>query len=334
MGIGWRGTGLGLLLALAPDVHAAAPVITPADEGVWPLQGRDQARFLRSVRADLDRRGLSYTVLRGAVQLVADGQVTTLGLYNLAARCAVVSKSACGPLVTDHFDNVLATQDDTDALSAAIAQGLEATLPRLRIMLWHPDAVPAHALAGLATRPVAPGLIAVLAWDSELTTGTVTADQLAALGVPLEAVWDRLLENHATDTVRAAWSVGNPGSDAAVPVLTLETGDAYAATHLFRLDVLRDRPPPEGGWLVALPSRSYVLAVPLDEPQPQAVPYLLAVVHEDPGLERRPLSSELYWVHQGVWTHLPATADGLGVQGLPPFSAPAPGPAPPAPPPP
>ena len=322
MGVGLGMTGLALLLAAAPPVQAAAPVITPADDTAWPLQGRDQARFLRSVRADLDGRGLSYTVLQGAVQLVADGQVTTLGLYNLAARCAVVSRAACAPLIADHFDNVLATQDDTDALAAAIAQGLDATLPRLRIMLWHPDAVPAEALAGLATRPVAPGLIAVLAWDSSLTTGTVSAEQLVALGVGFDGIWDRLLDNHAADPLRAAWSVGNPGSDAAVPVLTLETSDAYAATHLFRLDDLRDRPPPAGGWLVAVPSRSYALAVPLDEPQPQAVPFLLAVAQEDSGLERRSLSSELYWIHDGLWTHLPAAADGADVVLPPAFQAP------------
>jgi hypothetical protein len=300
MGGWWCTTGLAVLLLTAPVAHAAAPVVEPGVGSDWPLEGRAQAHFLKRVSQDLEDRGLEHKLLDGAVQLVADGQVTTLGLYNLASRCAVVSKRACGPLVAAHLDAALATQDDTDALSAAIAQGLEATLPRLRVMLWHPDSVPPEALAGLATRPVAPGLVAVLAWDSERTTGTVSVAQLDELGVAFDAIWDRVLANHAADPVDADWIVGLPGSASPVPALALESGDSYAATHVFRLDALRDRSPPVAGWLVALPSRSYAVAVPLDTAQPEAIRYLRDAAAQV--AEPRPLTDALYWVHQGQWT--------------------------------
>ncbi len=250
-----------------------------------------------------------------ALLLSVAGGVDQLGLWNLAAQCAQVDKRDWKALIAEHLDVVLSREDQDAEREAAFAQGLDAVRPHLRATLWPTRDMPPEVLEDLASVPITDGLIAAIAWDSAMSVTTLNASDIEDLGLsPAEAL-EIAVDNHGGDAISVQW-VALPQQEH-VQVVMVETPDPYAATHALRLDSLREGDPPAGGWLVAVPLRSFLVAVPIDHAGAiEALNVMVPVAREAYGQGPRSVTPEVYWLSEGAWRPIGVQLEADGRVGV------------------
>jgi hypothetical protein len=80
-------------------------------------------------------------------------------------------------------------------------------------------------------------------------------------------------------------------------------GDSYDAARALVLDGLAD--PSPAGWLVAVPARDWLFALPVRPDKLSGVPLLKVLAEKSFAEDAYPICDEVFWVKDGVWERFP-----------------------------
>lgn len=278
------------------------------------FSGRDYARFLELVEADLRRRGHTFEIDDGVVILTSEDGSNRLGLQNLAQQCGASGGAfVWAGIIKSHFDKVVSSKSEMDALTDRMAS-LDAIRGSVKLRLYPRSMFQDVPAEQLVTWPIADDLLAVLVLDLPDTVVTIDATSRGKWDVGDDALLALAYENVAAqDPV--------PGESLAIgeaEAIFFEGGSFFVASHLGRVAQLAGRTP-KGGFLCAIPTRHVLIAVPLDHIAGLgAVERLLPQVSER--CQRGPgsISDQLYWVDGGQVQRLVITQQGNKIQIQPP----------------
>jgi hypothetical protein len=297
---------MGFLRRLLGNDDASVPDWAPFETA------KDYEAFVEAVMADLRRRDMTVELGDGVVLARQPGadEPHQLGLANLSQLCHAADRDDWSRIIASHFTSLLSMQGrDLDALAADYKQ----VKPILRVRLMPDESMGGVELPQSVSRPVAPGILAVLVFDFPDSTATVDVDHLAGWPVDTDAVFEGALDNLASEPTPL-----HEGFDAEEARLTVWYGDNfYVATRALRLaDVLPDGTTDA---LIAVPNRHTLIVHPIVDAG--AVPamgaiYQLAVqlFRDGPGS----ISDQPYWWHEGSIVQIPHREDGKKIAVYPP----------------
>ncbi len=297
---------MGFLRRLLGNDGASVPDWAPFDTA------KEYEAFIDAVSTDLRRRDMTVEVGDGVVLARQPGadEPHQLGLANLSQLCHAADPDDWSRIIASHFTSLLSMQGrDLDALAADYDQ----VKPILRVRLMPDESMGGVELPQSVSRPVAPGILAVLVFDFPDSTATVDVDHLAGWPVDVDAVFEGALDNLASEPTPLHESV-----DAGEASLTVWYGDNfYVATRALRLaDVL---PAGTTDAFIAVPNRHTLIVHPIVDGGAvlamQAI-YQLAVqlFRDGPGS----ISDQPYWWHEGSIVQVPHREDGKKIAVYPP----------------
>jgi hypothetical protein len=297
---------MGFLRRLLGNDGESVPDWAPFDTA------KDHRAFIDAVTADLRRRDMTVELGDGVVLARQPGadEPHQLGLANLSQLCHAADPDDWSRIIASHFTSLLSMQGrDLDALAADYEQ----VKPILRVRLMPDESMGGIELPQSVARPVAPGILAVLVFDFPDSTATVDADHLAGWPVDRDEVFERALDNLASEPTPLHERV-----DAEDARLTVWYGDNfYVATRALRLtDIL---PAATTDALFAVPNRHTLIVHPIVDGGAvgamQAM-YQLAVqlFRDGPGS----ISDQPYWWHEGSIVQIPHREDGKKIAVYPP----------------
>lgn len=244
--------------------------------------------------------GYSCSRVAGDVMLLEGANRLHVSMRNLRQLARMVPRDDWPAVVADHVTTIVtAIEEPLDLSDFELAKHL------LRTRIY-----PSEADNGvLAARPFAPGLIEVAVVDTPTTVRTVTRDEMADWPVSGDALFDLGRANVRSDGPLQCEEQDADG----VRLSVLGGWTFYAATHLAWLDDYVGIGPQ--GALVVAPSRSLLIAYPLDPSQPiEVVMAAAARLHEHAlqGYEEGPgsLSPHLFWWQNGSLALLETRYDG------------------------
>jgi hypothetical protein len=281
----------------------------PVPEWASFFTADEYAALVDVVRADLDRRGDSYTMGDGFVQLA--GSDSSFGLSNLAQLCHTMDPAEWPATVATHFSTVRATTGrDTGALAADFDQ----VKPIIRVRLLPDESMGGMSPAQVSgSRPYAPGILLALVYDFPDSTRSVPLEDLDSWPLDPDAVWQIAIDNTRLEAQPVRQNVPVDGGS-----FELAVGDSfYLATRAMLLaDVL---PPGTVDAVFAVPNRHTLLWHAIRDlsvvGSMQAMMQVTSKSFLDgPGS----ISNQLYWWHDGTVVHLPLSVQGDKIAFTPP----------------
>lgn len=230
--------------------------------------------------------------------LSSDGAMLVLYLDKLALRCRAHPVDAIRAEVEAHVARVLALRP---VLASKAPPPFAEAAPRLLAQVYRADGVPPGPGTAVV-RPLCAGLVTMLALDLGPAITTVSPAWCEAWGQPDDALLRLGVENLRRRAVhREPLMGGVPGFMLTAEDIALSAQVHHLASHLDAV--------PRAGALVALPTRSLLLCVPLGEPTRAAQ---MRRVHEtvvmlralqvglaDIAPEEPVFSRDLYWWRAG-----------------------------------
>ncbi|MGV3617091.1 MAG: hypothetical protein ACO1SV_17325 [Fimbriimonas sp.] len=267
------------------------------------------ALFIGRVQAALESRGGPYELdsRTGVWRLEPGGR--PFSLVSMAQVCNLEPEEEWESSIAQFLEMA------ANHVPSEIPTDLETLRPMLKVRLYNPEAL---GDAPTVKVPLAEGLVICLAVDLPDTVLTLPRDQARTLGMSSEELFDLGLAN-VQSTVQAERSdreLRNGGK-----IVSLAGDDFFTTSLALALDAYAAPEPPHG-YLVAVPNRHEVLAVPLESERSLGVlPALLTVARDT--FRRGPgsLSPYLYWVRRRRWARieLEESPDGVGIAGPDPF---------------
>ncbi|MCW1967632.1 MAG: DUF1444 family protein [Anaerolineae bacterium] len=268
-----------------------------------PLGQTGYNTFVALIKGYFAERNLTiiYDEAEGLIRPSEQGAqlATTFGLQNLMQLCAQASERKWAQLVRSHFDSILNTSDDENALKIDMSRFAQiAGLLRARL---YPENIRTH-YADLVTRNGPIGTLEVLALDLPTTVRTVARSEAEAWGFDFDELFEIGRQNLRNAGLLSRRTVMINQS---VP-LTLFSGDAfYGASHALILNEYLPANLPHGA-LIGIPKRDVLLMHEIRNAGVfDAIPAMIQVIvnmHRDgPGS----ISPNLYWVYDGEIIYLP-----------------------------
>jgi hypothetical protein len=230
----------------------------------------------------------------------AAGDEHTLGLENLYRRARRVERTRWPELIRDFLSKVREAEDacDPDVELAAVADHLMVRLGQPFTSAPNTMRVWAQAIPGT---PLSINLVI----DHAETMSYVTEEMVERSGRTgddwLEKAMDNLLERTPEDCLQLAHEQAR--------ILLCNVADAYDSSRALLLDdLLPGRE--DFGFLIALPGRDELFVLPITT---QGMPFahLLKVIAEKNfRTAPYPITDQVFWIREGVWTHLPIELRG------------------------
>jgi hypothetical protein len=280
-----------------------------------PMSSAQAERLVGAVEGELQRRGLTFETADGAVRVWrgdASGQPSEYGLTNLAQVCHQVDAGEWSAIVSRHFDNLFAAEDE-DARLDAIAVDLDAVRSMLKVRLF-----PGPGLGGFEPRPpvsweLAPGITAAFVYDLPTTVRTVGDTHIAAWGLDHGRVLAVALDNVRGDAVDMR-PLADGGASAPVACVA---DHFFAASHALLLE--ERLPAAAQGAIFAVPHRHALLYAPIVdlgiiESINRVIATGVSLFQQGPGS----ISPGLYWWRSGTVSLLPSQFDGRKIDFAPP----------------
>jgi hypothetical protein len=259
-----------------------------------------QARTLLAVALEyFAERGTAVRVEDGWIIPAGDGEPVRYGLTNLAQACAQAPEAQWPALVANHFDHIRASQGDLEGWLEKL-KDWETAKRHLRLRL-HPGDLHLQLPAelGALQRTDLPDTRTVVALDLPMNVLTPGAKELAAWGKSAEEVWAAALANERAASMPAPEELSVGAGSALL---------AFEADHFFVASIaLR----PDHGWLLAVPTRNFVLAYPVTGlGVMQAVTKLGQVVPKSAAAGPGTVSRHLYWWDGTTYHCIRTTGEG------------------------
>ena len=267
--------------------------------------------FLATVRSELERRSLAFTLRDGAVEVtLAGGETHTLGLQNLAQRCRQAPRSDWEKLVHGHFTQVLSAEAEAkDVIDKA--RDFEAVRGILKVNVYGHKR-PGGSAAGIFTWEIADGLVGCLVYDLPNTTRSVSVGDAELWGKPRDELIRLAINNATAEPVREEDVDVQDGCS-----LKVLGGGFFTSSNALNLE---KRVPLEHPWgaLVCVPNRHTVLYHPItDIKVVAAVNTMLMLAQkmfvDGPGS----ITPELYWWRSGKLERLPSKIDDKALHFMP-----------------
>lgn len=274
--------------------------------------GRYRA-FIDAVAQDLHARSEEVEIDDGIahVHLPEEGS-HSFGLQNLAQICNQAADDDWPEIIRHHFDGVIRSTSGVDL--DGLSDDFDRVQTLLKVRLYPYDAVE-DSLEGLVHRPIAEGLVAVLAYDLPDAVATVPRSDLDKWPIDVDQAFVLGLHN-----VLAEGDVEHERIELeSGAVFSAMVGDSFFVTS--RLLALEEfiAPTSAYGALVAVPNRHTLLwASIVDLGILETLNALLVIANrrhaEGPGS----LSPMVYWWHDGELMALPATVEDGKLSFFPP----------------
>jgi len=254
--------------------------------------------FRAAVARELAANGLTPTAWHAAgVECVtADGGTRYVGLGNLYRRAKAAPREDWAEMVR-HFLGVLVASTAADDL---VPESLEAVRDRLRVRVGTPFDLAESAKPWQRPLPGTP-LAINLVIDSDEYMTYVTQGMMDA-SPDAEDDWLEVGLANLREATPADWL---ETFHAESGMLGGHAGDSYDAARALVLEDLGDDSP--AGWLVAVPARDWLFALPVTAASLPGVPLLKVLAEKSFAEDAYPISDEVFWVRGGVWERLPIT---------------------------
>ena len=254
--------------------------------------------FRAAVARELLAHGLTPKAWHAAgVDCVsAAGESSYLGLANLYRRAKSAGREEW-PAMIRHFLGVLATSTSAEN---APPESLDAVRGRVRVRLGVPFNVTEPAKPWQRLLPGTP-LAVNLVIDSDEYMTYVTQGMVEASGDSADA-WLAVGVANLRDATPDDW-LGTFHEETGM--LGGHAGDSYDAARALVLEEFGE--PSPAGWLVAVPARDWLFALPVTAASLPGVPLLKVLAEKSFAEDAYPISDEVFWVRGGVWERLPIT---------------------------
>ncbi len=228
--------------------------------------------------------------------VTAAGESRYLGLANLYRRAKSAGREEW-PAMVRHFLGVLATSTSAEN---APPDSLDAVRGRVRVRLGVPFALaePANPWQRLlAGTPLAVNLVI----DSDEYMTYVTQGMVEASGESADD-WLAVGIANLRDATPDDW-LGTFHEETGM--LGGHAGDSYDAARALVLEEIGE--PSPAGWLVAIPARDWLFALPVTRASLPGLPLLKVLTQKSYAEDAYPICDEVFWVRGGVWERLPVT---------------------------
>ena len=274
---------------------------------------REYKAFLEAVQSELKRRGKKGRVEDGILVLDGDAE-SRYGLSNLAQLCHANRPFEWSSTITEHFDNLEASDREGGDLERRIGD-FDSVRSLLKIRLYPPDYLDQLGRSGLVFREPAMGVVAALVYDLPSSIRNVLPEHALRWGVDEDELFRVGLKNISVEESPVIEDKNLPeGGEFRILV-----GDSFfTASRLLLLENYIDSPTPYGV-VVSVPHRHVVLFHPiLDIGVVKAISAMLPVAfgmyQEGPGS----ISPNLYWFRKGEFMLLPSKVTAKKITFLPP----------------
>ena len=284
----------------------------PAPEWAAFMSGDEYRTFARNLEGVLSKRGWSSRITDEGSVVVdrGGGAPEEFGLSNLAQLCKQIDRSKWAEAISAHFTNLDAAAAASEQLkSFAVAE------PLLKARVYRTSEMPADALAGMVTRPLAPDLVAVLVADLPTTVQTLGKQTVAAWDMPIDKLFGIATTHMAEEA--ATYDRSDVDLGAGTSAKALSGNSFFVGSQVIRFRELAGELPQ--GALVVAPTRHILIWHPLEtaEKTIRAVNSIIALAANLYAQGPGSLTPTLFWWH-GALTVLPATTAGGKTQFAPP----------------
>jgi hypothetical protein len=262
------------------------------------------ALFIDRAGAVLRERGVPYELQPDRGRWVEGEPAREFGLVDLAQVANQAAAEEWDELIRHYVAGL--TQG-----AAPVPEDLPTLRPLLKVRLYAPETI---ANVPTVKIPLADGLVIVLAVDRPESTHPLDSAHARRLGIASEELFDIGMANVRAEVQaeRSDREFRNGGR-----IVSLASDDFFTTSLALALDEYAG-PEPEQGFLVAVPNRHEILAVPLESGRSLGVlPALVSVARDlfrqGPGS----LSPFVYWVRRRRWARLEIEDSdrGVGVAG-------------------
>ncbi|MCE9580044.1 MAG: hypothetical protein K8W52_43415 [Deltaproteobacteria bacterium] len=258
------------------------------------------AGFLDAVEAELRRRNFRYRIDEGYVWAPWGGDDDeALSLLNLAQLCHAAGPEQYPPVISGHFDALVAGRKDR-VLADELGADLDLARPHLKLRLY-PRETFHDQDRQFILRDVADDLCAVACFDLPSNVVTVNADSLDRWRCTADDVWYQALAN-----LRRTEKIAVEDVDVGGAILRAMTGDSFfVASNLLLIDDFIAEPTPWGA-LAAVPNRHTLVFHPISDPSAlRAIDAMVVMASsmcaDGPGS----ISPNLFWCRGGEIRTLP-----------------------------
>ena len=266
------------------------------DNGFHKFTRQIQSYFeARAIPVALDSASGVITPQSGAL-----GHGSTLGLQNVAQKCARADQESWQAIIAEHFDVLFEKGTQVNAVS--IEQlSFEAARGHIRARLYAEEVL--KKTPTMMQRPLVEGLIEALVLDMPQAVRSLTRVEALRWNIPEDELFMLGRQNLGASGFLDETKAALPGN-----TLHMLSGDPfYAASHLLVLERYITEPMPHG-MVVSVPKRDVILAhyirnIGVLEAISGMLQVTVSMYEEGPGS----LSPNLYWYRNGAFSNLAYT---------------------------
>lgn len=268
--------------------------------------------FDQSVRDTLLHMGLDAEIINETVKL--SGKNSTYGLYNLAQACNGQPRRSWSKVIRKHFEALLKSEEDYEAMLKQ-AERFEHIKDLLAVRVYPADyeLTTTHA-SWIIKKTDLEETITTLVIDLPKSIVNVQPNLIDKWGCSLPYLFSLGVSN-VKRKYHTRWKKRSFGD---IEAWTAYTKDFYASTRLF---FLNDFPFTIGryGSIVAVANRNTVIAYPIEDSKVvKAITNIASAAkymyENNPG----PVSTHLYWYHEGKFEILRCLVEGDNLNITPP----------------
>ncbi|MGL6074717.1 MAG: hypothetical protein ACRC8S_11200 [Fimbriiglobus sp.] len=224
----------------------------------------------------------------------ADGEDRYLGLANLYRRAKGTEREEWPGLI-QHFFGIMqqATSEGPE-----MPRDLAEVRDRLRVRVGKPFQQQAKMAVWQYTIP-GTELAYNLVIDSDQYMMYVTEEMMTNATEPPET-WLRCGLDNLFRATPEGW-LNEMHAESGIQ--GGHSNDSYDAARVLLLDRITASPP--GGWLVAIPARDWLFALPVSVEKLSSIGLLKLLAEKSFGEDAYPVSDLVYWIREGVWEVMP-----------------------------
>jgi hypothetical protein len=277
-----------------------------SDEPVGPLA----EDFRETVKQQLATLG--FTVTRwhedglGLDCVNADGESRYLGFSNLYRKCLDADRDQWPKIIDDFLEVIVLTTDKKDV---QIPDDLASAADRLLVRIGKPFEIKDGKGPWQKKLP-GTDLVLNLVIDSERFMTYVTLDVMAKSDRPAGEWLDVALANLKRGTPDD-WITVLDETD----IMCGHCNDSYDAARALILSELRE--PPPGGWLLCIPSRDWMFALPAEVSKLGQFHLLKILAEKNYESKPYPISDQVFWVRGRKWEVFKIEMDSEGIRVFP-----------------
>ncbi len=236
----------------------------------------------------------------------ADGEARYLGFSNLYRKCLDADRERWPAIVDDFLEVITLTTEKKDV---QLPDDLAAAADRLLVRVGQPFQIK-EGKGPWQKRLPGTDLVLNLVVDSPRFMTYVTLEAMAKSDRPAGEWLDLALGNLKRSTPDD-WITVLDETD----IMCGHCNDSYDAARALILSELRE--PPPGGWLLCIPSRDWVFALPAETSKLGQFHLLKVLAEKNYESKPYPITDQVFWVRGRKWEVFKIEIDAEGIRVYP-----------------